>query len=199
MIDLKKLAGLESKIGKFLFYYTQNKDLPLFLYGAGAGLRWYTDFCAKFDIPFCCIMDGALKSGEEKHIGGLTVKSAEDVFAACEKATVIISAPKYRKEIVQRIKEKRPLYNVFSFDPTLDVLQNVTGEDRKQFYLAHADELVSLWNELEDVFSKRTLENVLYGSVTRDCDYYADIANNSQYFPDIVTARLKSNWGGVIC
>ena len=189
-MDLDKILNMENKIDAFLAYQNANRGLPVLLYGAGAGLFWYTAFAASFGIPVECIVDKKQPAGTQGSFEGIAVRNTADVFNQFAEALVIISAPKYRKEITREILSARPSYHVFAFDPTLSIQQDVRTDERRDFYRRNSDKLMRLHDCLADAFSAKTLEHILMGAVTSDCDQYAETASDSQYFPDIVRSRL---------
>lgn len=199
MIDIAEIISSENKIEEFLEYYADNIDLPVILYGAGAGAYWYIAFAHQRDIPIHCVVDKSVSSKRKMFIEKTVVYNISDIFKKYEEAIVIISAPKYRKEIEKNIRQCKPLYHIYSFDPTLEVLQGVSSKDRRRFFKNNISKIENLWNKLADDFSKETLEYVIKGSVTGDCDCYSDIASDSQYFPDIIKKEMFNNFkrGGV--
>ena len=191
IMNVENIINMESKIEKFLRWNEEHKELPLMLFGAGAAVRWYIDFAYKYGLIIECIIDGKVESGEVDYIEGIAVKNTEDIFEEYENANIIISAPKYRKEIETNIKKQRPLYNVFSFDPTLRVLQSVTECERKKFFGDNRNKIEYLESILEDDYSRKTLEYVIQGSITGNCDCYSNISSDSQYFPDFIMERIS--------
>ena len=189
-MNLDAILNMENKIDAFLAYQNDNRGLPVLLYGAGAALFWYTAFAASFGIPVECIVDKKQPAGTQGSFEGIAVRNTADVFDQFAEALVIISAPKYRKEITKEILAARPSYHVFAFDPTLSIQQDVRTDERRDFYRRNSDKLMRLHDCLADAFSAKTLEHILMGAITSDCDQYAEIANDSQYFPDIVRSRL---------
>lgn len=191
MLDIENIVKMDSEIEKFLEEYRRNASLPVILYGAGAGVQWFVEFLKKYNVPVECIVDKKIRKGQREHLGEILLRNVDDVWEEYDEVLVIISAPRYRHEISESIKSKKPLYHIFAFDPLLEVIQDITCGERKQYYMRHKQELEELWNILEDDFSKKTLEYVLKGAVTSDCDYYPEISNESQYFSDIMRKALS--------
>ncbi len=189
-MNLDDIMNRENKIDQFLDFQKENIKLPVLLYGCGAGVHWYIEFARIHQIPVYCIVDKKIKMGCEEICEGVSVRNVEEVFEQMPQAVVIISAPRYRKEIKKEIKEKRPEYFVFSFDPAPSVIQGVWTKDRKFFYQRHWDDILKIYDTLKDEFSQKTLKHILMGSVTNDCDWYEDISNKSQYFPDIIMRHM---------
>lgn len=190
MIDIEKIVQMENEIEKFIEFYSKNSLLPVILYGAGEGVHWFIYLLEQYDIPIACIVDKKVGKGQVDSVDNVEIRNACDVFQDYEEAILVISAPKYRHEISEDIEKQMSLYHIFSFDPTLRALENISVKSIKGYYNRNRKQIENLWSCLEDEFSKKTLEHILRGRITSNCDFYQDIANESQYFPEIVKGQL---------
>lgn len=191
MLNVENIIKMDSEIEKFLDFHRLNSSLPVILYGAGAGVQWFVKLLGKYNIPINCIIDKKISKAQEEFFDGIKIRNIDEVLIENEEAICVIAAPKYRREISADIRIRKPLYHIFAFDPLLQVMHEVTYEERKEYYSQHKTELEEFWEVLEDDFSKKTLEQVLKGAVTSDCNYYPEISNDSQYFPDIMSNALS--------
>lgn len=192
-MDLDQILNMENEIDRFLAFCHKHVELPILLYGNGAGVHWYVEFAKTYGLSVSVILDKNVKKGSRQLCEGICVENAEEAMMRFDKAIVIVSAPKYRKEITEELKEKKPGYFIFSFDPAPSVIQGIWMKDRSSYYACHKEAVLDVYQALEDAFSKKTLEHILKGSVTNNCDWYEDIANESQYFPDIMKQRIAAS------
>ena len=104
---------------------------------------------------------------------------------------MVISAPAHRKEIkkiLQNINNAK--WHIYTFDPTIDILQGNTASERLNYFKRHAHELENFYHRLADKKSKEVLTQIVKGSLENDCDCYEMIAGESQYFPDFIVSNL---------
>ena len=193
MLSIEKIIKEGNLIKEFYEFQKANINLPVILYGAGAGVQWFIKLMKKYDITITSIIDGKYSYTDKGCIEGIDVQSLGWIEEQYNEIIIVISAPAHRNEIIYKIKQSKLKEHVFSFDPTLEILQGVGYEERKNYYLDKQEELFELWKKLNDDFSRKTFENILRGALTSNCDFYQGIANTTQYFPDIIMSQINSS------
>ena len=188
MMQLENILEMPNKIEDFLDLYKKNKDMPVILYGGCDGCIWFIKFMNKYSIPIACIIDKNKTIHERNGIPQLTPKEAYERY---DEAIVVISAMAYSREIEKSIMDNKQGFFVSSFDPTLEVLQQITYLERKIFFKNKKKEIIELERILGDQKSKIVLNNFLMGAITSDSDCYRDSASDSQYFPDVIRKSLS--------
>jgi len=188
MLSLQEIFEIPNKIEQFLTLQKNNPNLPVILWGSGNGCEWFVKFMHKYKIPIACIIDRNENAGKENVIPVIT---PEEACVLYDKAIVVISAMAYKNEIEESIALNMPGFLAVSFDPTLEILQQVTNTERKEYIAEHKNELCKIEQILEDDRSKTVFNNILAGAITSDIDYYKHIAEDSQYFPDIIKKRMS--------
>lgn len=190
MVELSNLLKKPNKIEQFLNAYEKNCDVPVMLYGGGKGVDWFVKFMDKYSIPITCIID---KNKKTSNIKNIPLQLPEEVFEKYDKAIVVISALAYVDEIKEFITNTKPEYIVVSFDPTLEILQKKTYQDRQFYFLENEMAFNDLESVLADERSKSVLAKVIEGALTSDNTCYAGISEGTQYFPDIVRKHLTED------
>lgn len=185
---MQDVLGMQSKIDQFFNLKKNNLDLPIILWGSGNGCEWFLKFMHKYSIPVACIIDQNKNAGEKY---GMTTMDPLEAYKTYGRAIVVISAMAYKDEIEESIAQNMPGFLVVSFDPTLEVLQQVTNVERREYIESHKNELHEIEQILEDKKSKTVFSNVIAGAITSDIDYYKYIAENTQYFPDIIKEQMS--------
>lgn len=188
-----EISDNKNELDKFIDLHTQNADVPVFLYGAGHGMRWYSKILKQYNVPVEGIIDGKLVGEAYYQVEDHFVYSLQKVCEQYSDAIIVISAPAYRKEIYKRIQEEASHYKIAVFDPILDIIQGNSWRQRKEYFESKRSELIILREILADDLSKVTLDKFLEGSVTNSCECYSAIHSSSQYFPDIVMQKLGKN------
>lgn len=179
---IEALEYTENSSEKFLESYAKQVK-PVYLYGAGAGHRYYKKWLEKNGIN----AEGTIDGGKSKQKGLLSIK---DFGNNNIDAYFIISAPGHRHEIKEIISKYTEEDNIFAFDPVMDIIQNNDFKLRKEYYKNNVHELEKLYSLLSDDKSRVSLIKVLEGSISNDCDCYSSIAGESQYFPGFITENM---------
>lgn len=194
MFELAEIVGLKNEAEEFLEYmgltsYKKN----VFLYGCGAASVWYIKFMKKHHIRITGFIDGMLEGKDEKILGGgHKVQSLEYVVKNNENLVIVISAPMHEKAIRNRIDDNDGTsIPVFSFDPTLEILQEVSIAEQRAYIIENFENYKQFYNVLVDDWSKRTLAAVLKGRYTSSNRFYKEIVSKPQYFPDIIKNHLS--------
>lgn len=180
-------------VDNFMQIYKKNSQLPVFLYGAGNGMTWYSKFLKRYNIPVSGVIDGKMSGEKCARKDEYCLYSFEKICREYEKAIIVISAPAYRKEIYERVKQAPNQFEIAIFDPVLDITQGNSWEERRKYFHSKENKLEKLRRILNDDLSKKTLDKYIEGLLTNSCECYSDISNNTQYFPDIITRHLSSN------
>ncbi len=168
-------------------HYYQCPDVPVFLYGNGEGVRWYIKLLHSYQVPVTAIIDGKMSHDEyEAEKNGIKIVSLPFVSRCYDKAHIVISAPAHADAITKRLQQEAPYFWKYCFDASLEAMQKVPYEKRRNYYIKHRKDLEKFWDLLSDDFSRRTFRNILLGALTSDCSFYKSISNKSQYFSDVI-------------
>ncbi len=192
-MQMFEISNSKNELDKFIDWHIQNADVPVFLYGAGHGMRWYSKIMKQYNVPVEGIIDGKLVGGAYYQLEGHFVYSLQRICEHYSDAIIVISAPAYRREIYKRIQEEASHYKIAVFDPILDIIQGNSWRQRKEYFESKKSELIILREILADDLSKVTLDRYLEGLVTNSCECYSAIHCDSQYFPDIVMQKLGNS------
>ncbi len=190
MLNIKSLILKENKIQSFINIYQDHK-FPVFLFGLGGSIDVYLKLLIKYNIHPEYIIDNnpSITNSTYKNI---QIKSA-DILNEYKSAYIIISAPSHAESIISQVNNISKDLTIVQFDPSLEIIQNVSHEERRAFYSQHSEELNSLYNLLNDDISKNTFEKIIEGALTSDNYCYNQIATNNQYFPDIIMSNLNES------
>lgn len=154
--------------------------------GGGAACKYFIKFMRKYSIPVKCIIDQKKRNELNDSIEVLT---PEEAYTKYEGAIVVISAIAHKDKIMKIIFEKYNYY-IFCFDPTLEIVQQRSFEDRRNYFAVHEWELGKLRDELSDKCSQKSFDSVIAGALTNNPDCYKYTFSRSQYFPEVIKKNL---------
>jgi len=153
----------------------------VFLYGRGFAFRYYKQLLTKYGIQIAGIIDGN-KEYHGSFFEGLPVMGVEDAIKKGV-AAVVISSPKYYKEIKKFLLTKILAEKIFSFEAEIYCTFIHDVISYKTFLLENINRIEKLYNSLQDVQSKNTLEYFIKGRLSGDLKYFADVCVPTQYYP----------------
>mgnify|MGYP003794325835 CR=1 FL=1 len=155
---------------------------PVILYGAGVGGEYYIKYLQRFNIKPAAICD-TYKAGQS--LLGYTVCSIEDVLEKYQNPKIIITSSRFYEEI------KKQLLLYFSEDALYSFSSQMTVEEigeYREFVRNNMDALNTLYQQLADEKSRKTLINVLKGRVTGDNQWVLKSYAADQYFAEDVVS-----------
>ena len=119
---------------------------------------------------------------------------------------VIISSPKYKREIITILQKKWQGVPIYSFETEIycNFIKDI--EVYRKYLLDHYSEIEDIYKFLADEESKETLDYILKGRITGNQDYFSDVMVPNQYFPDKIIdlgesetiIEVGSNDGGTL-
>lgn len=189
MLQLSNYEKMPNKIEEFLDFQGGHVELPVLLWGAGAACEYFIKFMRKYSILISGIID---KKKSVSMKDGMQMLTPEEAYAKYDSAIVVVSAIAHKNEIEKEIVHGGGYkYFVFSFDPTLEILQQKSCGERRRYFSEHEKEILDFGKALEDKQSEDVFKNVVVGALTNDTDYYKYTSSESQYFPEIVKDNLS--------
>lgn len=190
MSRLSDFLKMPNKSEEFLSFQKKHRELPVLLYGGGAACEYFIKYMKKYSIPVSGIID------KKKNISvndKFSVMTPEEAYTEYDGAIVVISAIAHKDAILNEIIEKKYNFVTFCFDPTLEILQQKSCEERRNYFIAHKKELSDLGEELADKQSEIVFSNVIEGAITSNTDCYRHSFSESQYFPEIIKENLVTD------
>ena len=122
--------------------------------------------------------------GEEKR--DIPIISFEDFLSTYRDRNIyiLITTPKYEKEVFDLLRESFPMENIFAFECELYYHYIHDINAYRSYILSKESEFGELNNKLSDDISRKTLEGVLKGRVSGEWRYFRDIYVENQYFAE---------------
>ncbi len=188
MLQLLNIFKQPNKIEEFLAFRDKHIGIPVLLWGGGAACEYFIKFMEKYSIPVSGVIDKKKSVGLN---GNLNIFTPEEAYEKYNNMIIVISAIAHKDEILEEIVCKGYNYSVFSFDPTLEILQQISCEERRRYFSAHEKDLYGLFEKLSDKQSEIVFQNVIVGAITSDTDCYKYSSSDSQYFPDIIKDNMS--------
>ncbi len=190
MFTLDFFNSLNNSADGFLRRYNHSHQ-PIILFGVGASISLYIGFLTKHGLrPDFIVDNDPSKNGT--FYDGYKICNVEELKKYTG-AYIIISAPSHYAAITKQLNSISTDYNIITFDPSLDIIQNCNHQDRRAFFSKHINELNSLYDILSDDQSRLTLNKIIEGSITNNVFCYNEIASGSQYFPEIIRSNLSDH------
>ena len=190
LIELNKFISSEKNLAEE-FVLTAGKDDIIVLWGAGKALYWYEKYFEIKGIYASFIVD---KIQHGKTLYGCPVISAEDILTVLnlEKVKIVITTPKYKKEVIQEIQQLIGKVKIYSFEAEIYYTFLNDIQQYRRYLLSNIDDFSLLYNDLNDEKSKATLIAFIKGRISANQDYFAEVMVDDQYFPhDIVVLNDK--------
>ena len=190
MFSINEYLTKENNIDLFINKY-KTEPHNVVLFGLGGSIDVYCELLKKYNINVNYIVDNnPAKIGT--FYNGIRVQAAP-LLSSIETAYIIITAPSHSTSIISQINNLSNKHIIIQFDPSLEIIQNVSHKERVDYYTHNKMELINLYNNLADDTSKLTLERIIEGALTSNNYCYNDIATNNQYFPDVIMENLTEN------
>ena len=179
--DFRMFIENETNLGEKFVELSDEFD-SIILYGCGVSVIGYIRWLKKRGInkPIYLVDKNRSDEIDNRHIYN-SVNELEEVIDI-KKAAVIVSSPKYRKEITQELKRIVPSENIYSFEVELNLNLGFEVEDYRKFVIKHFNDFCALKGLFADSLSYETLKNVVKGRITGNLDYYEEVAVFPQYF-----------------
>ena len=197
MITKEFIAGEKNLAQEFFSRHTLD-DHVIFM-GGGRALYWYDRLLRQHGFVAERIIDNNESKWGTK-LFDIPVCSFDDVKNdfELEHVEVIVTAPKYKRELIDSIKTHLGDVPTYSFEAEIycDFCSDVDNYDR----------LERLYRSLSDDKSRIVLDSVIKGRITGNQDYFIDIMEPDQYFPEGIIelsdhetlVELGSNDGGTL-
>lgn len=157
---------------------------PVILYGAGSLGQLLADMCVDSGIQLLAVCDKNKKGHDFPYVG--SIKCFEETINLHDEIQIIIASITYYEEIknyvLQYVKEENivDIKKIYSMMPLCYKLTS-TSEYRK-FINKNKNDIILLYNILEDDKSKETLKALLLVRLSWNQDYFKDIIEKDQYF-----------------
>ncbi len=190
MFSINEYLKKENNIETFIKKY-KTEPHSVILFGLGGSIDVYFELLNKYAINIDYIIDNnPAKIGTIYN--GIRINAAS-ILSSIETAYIIITAPSHSSSIISQITNLTNKHIVIQFDPSLEIIQNVSHKERVDFYTHNKNSLISFYDNLADDISKLTFEKVIEGALTSNNCCYNEISTNNQYFPDIIMENLTEN------
>ena len=180
-MDINYIINLENKYQQFLNIH-HKKNKPIILYGCGVAIEAMIKLLKKSDLIPEAISDTNM-SKCAGNLNGIEIIPFDVVLKKYIDFYVIISAPSFEKEIRDYLLNYIKSEDVFIFDAAIGALRNMNVQEYKKYLQMNEQNLIGIYEKLEDDKSKVTMENIISGWVSYDLQFYKDIYSPIQYFP----------------
>ena len=188
--ELKEFIRNERNFAEEFLRNLNSTDI-IVLCGGGGALCWYCRFLDSNSVRPNYIIDKGCSHGEKFGIPIVTYEFImnEIMLQDCK---FVITAPKYREEIIENIKGFYGDVKVYSFEAEIYYmfLRDINGY--RNYLLSNYSELVWLYEVLEDEKSRETFISIIKGRISGEQKYFADCMTPDQYFPEDIIS-LTSN------
>jgi len=132
-------------------------------------------------VPIC-IVDNNCKNMHMNH--NIMVCDIKKAIELSNDYVVVISAPKYRTEIRQQLKEYVDEEKNFDFEAEIYCSFISDIEVYKKYLKSNWDRIEKIYNCLSDEKSKDVLEAFIMGRLTGNQDYFNKVMIDNQYYTD---------------
>ena len=190
--DLKKFISEQRNLAEE-FVATASPEDTIILWGGGIALYWYNKFFQKRGIQPSLIIDKN-PNQQGKTLYGMKVVSPTEVLGMknWDKAKFVVTAPKYRDEIIKEIRQLFRDVKVYSFEAEIYYTFIPDVKQYREYLLENFDTLRDMYYELNDERSKDTLVAFIKGRISAEQEYFIQAMVPDQYFPkDII--RLSAD------
>ncbi len=186
--DIKRFISEEHNLAEEFVRSVDESDVVV-LWGAGKALCWYIRFLDQRGIRAKYIID---KNPEQqgKTIFELKVISVSEIskMHIHDSIKIVISAPKYKKQIMEEATSFFGKDKIYSFEAEIYYTFIHDLQGYKQYLLDNILFIQDLYNDLSDEKSRETLTAFIKGRVSANQDYFIDAQVPDQYFPrDIIS------------
>lgn len=179
-LNFDEIYNLKNELDEFLLNY--DKGVPIILYGFGGGILGMPDMMKKHKINVLAICDRDVK----KHgvsTEGIDIISFEEALKKYKNFNVYITVSNSFGEIRAYLEKYISSNRIFAFGRK----KNMSSSEYKKFLFDNIDPINYIYQNLEDDFSKKTMKNVISGTLTNNLNFFQNVFVEEQYFPkDIV-------------
>lgn len=184
--ELETFIATETNLSEEFVKELEPSD-KIILCGGGYALYWYCNFFAWKEIKPTCIIDRKDTAGQKFGIPIVTQDYVLNNFDlnVCK---FVITAPKYKAEIIKDVKNKFGNVKIYSFEAEIyyTFIKNIP--EYRKYLLENYSKLEYLYDALEDNKSRETLCAFIKGRISGEQNYFIDAMVPDQYFPkDIIS------------
>lgn len=190
--DLKKFISEQRNLAEEFVTAVSPED-TIILWGGGIALYWYNKFFQKRGIQPSFIIDKN-PNQQGKVLYGMKVVSPAEVLGMqnWDKAKFVVTAPKYRDEIINEIRQLFGNVKIYSFEAEIYYTFIPDVKQYREYLLENFDTLRDMYYEFSDEKSKDTLVAFVKGRISAEQEYFIQAMVPNQYFPkDII--RLSAD------
>lgn len=192
ILELKDFIASEINLAEE-FVLTVKEDDIIVLWGAGKALYWYMRFFEMKDIHPSLIIDKNA-SLQGKALYGCRVESSNYILSIkdIEKIKIVITTPRYKKEVTQEIQKLYGNVKIYSFEAEIYFTFLRDMKQYREYLTNNIGNLALLYKELSDAKSRETLIAFIKGRISANQDYFSEVMVEDQYFPkDIMILNDK--------
>jgi FkbM family methyltransferase len=171
---------VENKFDIFMKDYKKN-NFKVLLYGNGQGAEWAIRLFNKHKVYPVAIIDKEVCNNVNIDIPVLSLQEALKIYTNDE-FRIVISSPRFSEEIKNELKKHINNELIYNFECELYYSYIFDIEEYKSYLIENIDNIMELYNNLEDDFSRITLENVIEGRLSGDLEYFKKVFVPNQYF-----------------
>lgn len=185
--DLKKFISEQRNLAEEFVTAVSPED-TIILWGGGIALYWYNKFFQKRGIQPSFIIDKN-PNQQGKVLYGMKVVSPAEVLGMqnWDKAKFVVTAPKYRDEIINEIRQLFGNVKIYSFEAEIYYTFIPDVKQYREYLLENFDTLRDMYYEFSDEKSKDTLVAFVKGRISAEQEYFIRTMVPDQYFPkDII-------------
>lgn len=191
MITKKFVISTPNLAEEFVKNYA--KCNTVVLYGGGHAVYWYIKYLRKFGINPRMIVDKNI-SLKDDYCLDIPIISLEQFVEIKdkEKWEVVISAPKFREEIISELIQIVDARRIHSFEAEIyfNFLHDVNAY--KDYLIINWEKLLGVYKALADDESRYTLTNVIKGRVSGNQKYFYNCYVGNQYWPENIIKFSES-------
>lgn len=159
-------------------------DEIIILCGNGAALYWYYKFLINNGVKPDYIIDKNIRESEQKF--GIPVVSYTFIVEHMnpEICRFVVTAPRYRDEIIQDIQKAFGNARIDSFEAEIycNFIRNI--HEYRNILTDHYEKISELYEWLEDSKSKETLIHFIKGRISGNQKYFSECMDPNAYFPE---------------
>ena len=192
ILELKDFIASEINLAEE-FVLTVKEDDIIVLWGAGKALYWYMRFFEMKDIHPSLIIDKNA-SLQGKALYGCRIESSNYILSIkdIEKIKIVITTPRYKKEVTQEIQKLYGNVKIYSFEAEIYFTFLRDMKQYREYLTNNIGNLALLYKELSDAKSRETLIAFIKGRISANQDYFSEVMVEDQYFPkDIMILNDK--------
>lgn len=176
-LNFDEIYNLRNELDEFLLNY--DKDIPIILYGFGGGILGMPDMMKKHKINILAICDRDVK----KHgvsAEGIEIISFEEALQKYKNFNVYITVSNSFGEIREYLEKYISSDRIFAFGRK----KNMSTVEYRKFLHDNENEINYIYENFEDDFSKKTMNNVISGTFTNNLNFFQNVFVEEQYFPN---------------